>query len=70
MPRRWGKQQMARRRGLRQAFRRAAKRGMLDAEFAQGLVAADIGFSAEDVAKLLAESQAARPLAHVKPDGV
>ena len=59
MPKRWGKREMVRRKGLRDAFRRAARRGLLDDQFIQKLVAADIGFSAEEVTRLRVESQAA-----------
>lgn len=63
MPRRWGKQQTARRRGWRQAFRRSPKRGLFTEDDTRALMAADIGLSAEDAARLLAESQAVRWLA-------
>ncbi len=63
MPKRWGKRVTAQRRGLRQAFRRAAKRGVLDEEFARSRLAAELGFSAEEMARMLAESQAVRSLA-------
>ena len=66
MPKRWGRRVTAQCRGLRQAFRRAAKRGILDEKFARSRLAADLGFSAEEMAKLLAESQAARWLAENK----
>jgi post-segregation antitoxin (ccd killing protein) len=66
MPKRWGRRVTAQRRGLCQAFRRAAKRGVLDEKFARSTLAADLGFSAEELARLLAESDAARRRAENK----
>jgi hypothetical protein len=60
MPKRLGRQQMARRRGLRDALRRAARRGLLDEDEAARWLEADLGFSAEEMAKLVAESLALR----------
>lgn len=60
MPKRRSKRAIAQCRAIRDAFRRAAARGIFTEDDARALMAGKIGFSAEELAKLLSESEAVR----------